>query len=421
MKLNLNLSKLFNNNRFVQILSLIIAFIAWLVVSMTVDPMGSSVIQYVPINFDLSGTAPESLGLTIIDQERTTIDIKVEGRNDQIGLLGADDFIVTPVWANVTEAGETVVPLRVEKKNPADNNFKITGYIETVKITFDRINTKTFDLEAETSGVSAAENFKIGDVTVSPKTLTINGPQTELDQIERCAIVYKGDEQPLEETLITEGTLVFYDKSGNKVPSTQIPHVTYKDQSFSITIPVLMVKNFPVEVTFVNKGELDMSKLNYFLDYEVITVAGPKCVLDKRKSVTIGPIDLSKVDGRIMTLPVELNAGELNVDDVNEVMVTFDESTLAKKTLTISKDHIILYNTPSNYNVRLTSTSISDVKLVGNKEDIDLLSAQDLIARVDLLDIDESTLRVRVNILTTGNRFVWAVGEYYAYIEATKD
>ena len=60
------------------------------------------------------------------------------------------------------------------------------------------------------------------------------------------------------------------------------------------------------------------------------------------------------------------------------------------------------------------------MKLCGNAEDIELLSANDLIARVDLTDIDESTLRVRASIWVTGNKFAWAVGEYYVYIEASQ-
>ncbi len=426
MKKGFNLSRLFNNNHFLQVLSLLIAIAAWLGVSIIIADNTSQSFEWIPVDIEMAmrGSTPESMHLTIIDAPQTTINVRVEGPRSKIGLLNPEtDFQVTPVLTGVTEPGEQSVPIEVTLKDPTERDIVIKGYTSSIRVNFDRVTSKTLELQPEVSSVIAADGFKIDDstVTVSPKTISLSGPQTELDQIRSCAVVYEGDpDTAVEDNQIQEGVLVFYDDKGNALSEVQLPHVTYPQQSYIVTIPVLMLKEVPVELSYMNSNGLDTSKLFAFIDYDTITVAGPKSVVEKREKISLDPIDVSKLDGRTFHLPVELNAGELNVDNITSVIVSFDQEDWDRTTLTIPADHIFPINTPAGYEVKVTSGSIQEVKLCGNAEDIELLSANDLIARVDLTDIDESTLRVRASIWVTGNKFAWAVGEYYVYIEASQ-
>ena len=54
MKRTFNLSKLMDNNKFLKVLSCIIAVLAWFVVTTTVDPNQTAVIRDVPLTIDLT-------------------------------------------------------------------------------------------------------------------------------------------------------------------------------------------------------------------------------------------------------------------------------------------------------------------------------------------------------------------------------
>jgi len=418
-----SLTKLLNNNRFIVVLSVIIAVVAWFSASLADSPISSRTFT-IPVNLDLSGTTPESQKLVIIDAPETTIEVRVSGPRNKIGLLQTDSFVATPIFTAVTQAGEHTVPVVVQLADQTDKEISIIGFTDSMKLYFDHLATKTFDLEPEVSGISTAENFRtdMDSMSVSPKNLLITGPETELSRIGSVRVQYKGDESILLEELTTvEGNLVFYDEKGNTLSSGEISHVSYgTDQKFTITIPILMYKEVPVEVNYINQESLDTSKLTYFLDHEYIRVAGPKSVVEKRQQISLDPIDVSRMDGRVFTLPVQLNASELNMDSVETVTISFDQSDWAEKTLTITQDHILPYNTPAGYDVTINTQTLTDVRMFGFTEDIEKLSSKDLTARVDLTDVDESTLRVRVSIWCTGNKTAWAVGEYYVYIEAVK-
>ena len=77
-------------------------------------------------------------------------------------------------------------------------------------------------------------------------------------------------------------------------------------------------------------------------------------------------------------------------------------------------------NAPADLDVTLHSTSINNIKMVGDKSDIESLTSSELFASVDLTNIEEGTSRVRVSIYATGNKFVWAVGEYYVTVKSEK-
>ena len=420
MKINFSLSKLIENNRFIQILSVIIAIIAWLFVSITIDDNQIARIDNVPLTIDLANTTPETLKLSLIDGADQTVSVKVEGVRYQVGNLTPDDFVATPVLSSVNKTGEQDVKVEVRKKDTTNNSFKIVNYTQTVKMTFDRLSEKTFELNPVASNVQAAEGFREDQLTATPKELTLTGPQSELERIAKINVEYDGTETA-SDTLIVDGKLVFYDAENKKISDSQISHVTYDNQVFSVTIPIYMQKTVPIKVSFINAEGIDTSKLKYDLTMDTITIAGPRDIIDSRQDVTIGPIDFSKLDlDAAFTFEIPLDAGIVNEDGINEVTVYVDTSEMDRKSLSVEKGNILLKNIPADYQVTIENDSIKNVKMVGGRTDIQNLSSKELLAWADLQNIKEGTSRVRVSIYTTGNKFAWAVGEYSVTLKAVK-
>lgn len=422
MKINFSFSKLLNNDKFIKVLSVLLAIVAWIIVSITVDTNQITVIDGIPLTIDTTNTALNTLGLSIVDGEEQTVSVKVEGIGYRIGNLTKDDFIATPRLSSVTNAGEQEVKIEVRKVDSTDTDYKIVNYTTSLKLNFDRLSSKTLPIQALADNVTAAEGYNKEAVTATPAEIILSGPQTQVNKIYKCVVRYD-EEEVLDDTKVVEGSIHFYDSANNELSAEQIDKVTYDKQKFELTISIFRHKTVPIRVTFANVPQgLDPNNLVYTLSVDELTIAGPKDIVDKREDVTVGPIDFSKITiGKVFDLEINLESAESNVENITTVQLTIESDGLDEKRVSVSNSNITMKNKPAGYDVELRTELISNVRIVGNRTDIEAISSKDVIAILDLRDIDENTWRVSVSFYVTGNKFAWATGDYYANIKVTKE
>ncbi|MFZ2540043.1 MAG: CdaR family protein [Oscillospiraceae bacterium] len=419
MKIKFSFSKLLDNDKFVRLLAVFVAIISWFIVSWTIDPTAIITINDIPIVFDLTATTPESYDLSVIEGIGQTVDIKVEGKNYKIGNLTAEDFIAIPTLSSVTKPGEYTLDIEVKKVNARDDDYNvIPSYSSKVKAYFDYVREATFNLEATAENITAEEGYVKEIVLSSPNKLTLKGPQLEINKIGKC-VVETDSSQVASDILVLDGKLVFYDHENAKI---KLKNITYQQQNFEVTVQIYKHKTVPFTVNFINSPPgLDQGLLQYTFSEDTIEISGPKETIDNIDQITLGEIDFRKVNiGSVFALDVNLPAGIVNVNSTNLVTVSVNSIDLDKTQLSIT--NIIPMNIPAAYNVKVTTKVINNVKMVGNTVDIDTLSSNDLIARVDLqsIELSDGSQRVPVTIYSTGNKFVWAVGEYTVLVNATK-
>lgn len=419
-KINFSFSRLLDNNRVVQVLSLLIAVITWFVVVTTFDSDSTDIFRNVPINFELTGTTPESYGLSMIEGDGQTIDIKVAGKKYRLGRLTAEDFVVTPILTVVTKPGEYNLILDVRKADLRDEDFQVVSYPTNTAASFDYIVEETIQVTAAADKVKAAEGYFKEAVLASPDKVILKGPQAEITKI-KSAVVESDMDKVSDSSMILEGQLVFYDESGNKL---QPKHTTYTPKEYELNVQIYKHAEISTEVTFVNVPQgLDIAKLTYTLSHGALEVAGPKETIEALTAINLGEIDFRKINvGSSFNMDVSLPAGLVNVNNINSVTVSIVSDELEKKQLSVGKENFSKRNEPAGYTVTIDTLSINDVKLVGEKEDIASITAKDLIAVVDLqgIDLTSGKARVPAQIYCTGNKFVWALGEYNVMVTAVQ-
>lgn len=420
MKIKFNFSKLFDNDKFVKIFSLVLGIIVWFIASVTVNPVVKKMVEDIPINFDLSKTVPEQYALSIVEGQDQLVNIKVEGSKYKISQLTADDFVAVPNLTKITKPGEYEIDVIVSKINEKDPDYKIISSSPKVKVSFDRIIEKEFKLVAIAENVLADQDYVREEPIATPEKITLKGPSSEIDKIAKCVVV--SDEKiTSDKTEIVEGNLEFYDENNNRL---KLKKVTYQNEKYEITVPIQKHKVVPLTVDFINiPVGFDVKKLNYTLSKQTIEISGPKDVVNECESISLGTIDMRLADvGSKFTFDIKLLAGIKNVEGINTVDVVIEPEGLDSKVFNIPSTNIIIQNQPTSYNINIKSYNVNNVKVVGTKEDIAKLAANDLIAVVNcsLFEITDGTSRVPVTIYSTGNKYVWAVGEYTVLINAKK-
>ena len=88
------LRSLLYNNKFVLLLSVILAFGIWIWVSIEKSPEVEVTISSVPVKIDMDNSVPAQLNLQIFGDNNYTVDVTVKGKKFIVSALTADDFSV---------------------------------------------------------------------------------------------------------------------------------------------------------------------------------------------------------------------------------------------------------------------------------------------------------------------------------------
>ena len=105
---------IFSNKTFLIVLSVIIAFVSWVVVSLDSNDTKGRTISGLSIDMDQVDDTISELGLSIISSDDPRVAVRVEGVTYAIGNLEASDIRIYPDVSDVDSAGTHTVPLRGE-------------------------------------------------------------------------------------------------------------------------------------------------------------------------------------------------------------------------------------------------------------------------------------------------------------------
>ena len=245
--------------------------------------------------------------------------------------------------------------------------------------------------------------------------------ETESGQADvlRIEVDYEDIFAPYEQTLTTEYGVFITDENGDVIT----PQYTTMDaDTAEISLNVLQVRELPLVVDFIGlPAGFDTSSLSYTLDRQTMRVAGPARTISTLTELSVASLDLGQnfAFDRDYQLNVELPDGIVSQDGVNTVTLTFDTSGMDTTTLNISNIRVI--NVPSDVNVEVLSSLVSNVQLYGPAEEIATLGADSIVAVVDCQSISvttgQQTLPVSIQIPSSSR--IFAVGSYTVQCEIT--
>lgn len=405
--------KLWGDRRFLLLLSLGIAVLLWLYVTMSVMPNTSTTLSGVPVDFDYDSAKYTTLGLDIVNEPSYTVDLSLSGDGSVLGAARASDFVVYPDYSSVKGAGSQTLNLNVKIINP-DLENRVTATIErgrrTVDVVFDTILTKTLPVTVETSGLHIAEGYSLNKVSSSPSEITITGPSTEVSQV-TAVVAPLSMEGELSESQLVQVPLKMRDTNGKTL---DLPYTTMEDNIVDVTVSVYKQVELPLVVNFINvPSYFDVNTLQYSLSQETLLVSGPERVVNNLTELSVGSFDLSTFSlDKDYQMNVELPDGIVSNENVSSVTLSFDTTGMSERSFNVSQISVI--NVPANYQVEVTTKRLNNVVLVGPEEDLEQLSAGSIEARINAEDLQVAvgTQTVAVQIQVPSNPRVFAIGTY---------
>lgn len=417
-KLAVNMRKDFG----MRIISLLIALGAWFIISVSAYPTTTVTYRNIAVEVDLEGSVAERNRLSVIDMSEQTVKATIKGQRASIGGLSSSDFVAKPEITEVNDAGEYELKLNIECKDK-DADFEYTVVPDKIKVSFDKIISKSFDLTADIPNIVAADGYLKGNAEVTTPSITITGPEERVNYITKCKIQNLSEMQLTESQEISEGNnLVLY--HNNTVISSE--GLSLSKNSFAINVPVTMRKTLPLVVSFINVPEnISLEDIEYTQSVEEIEVAAPPEKIENLGEIYLCTIDLRKVTpGYTVTVPLEFTEeSEMeNLSQVSEVTLEFPLENLTTRMITVSRNDIVIINKPADYDI-IPATTGWDITFVGEADVLERLTVDDIVVQLDLSSVSSSItsnvyIRAPIKVYVPGDDVVWATGSQVVAFQA---
>lgn len=412
-KKKFSLNKLFQNNKFLIVLALVISSITWVYMSMGTTNDTSVTISNIPIQIELPDQLDNN-GLQVFSDTEQTATVTVTGSRAVLGSISTKDITVTAATNGIDSAGTYQISLSAVKTNPSAN-FQIISTVtpSNVNVIVDYLRETSFPIQ-ENVVYKVADGY-YASTSLASKNITISGPQTEIAKIAKVSASAELD-GTLDDSTSTTANIILYDKSGNKI-STDLLKMEFDTVEASIS--VLPEKTVKVVPEFVNKPDgLDLGDDMLSVEPSKILLAGPKKVLDSTDSVKLESIDFATLsnkryeyDAQGINIPTDCK----NISNSTAAKLILDLSDLSKKTFTV--DSFKVSGLSSKYKADVTQTNMS-VTVIGSEKELEDLKSSDIECVIDTSDQigTVGSVQMPVTFKLKGTSTCWVSGSYKANI-----
>ncbi len=226
-----------------KVASLVVAFFIWLLVVNISNPVLTRTITGVKVSVS-NASYVESRGLSYrIEDGFDTISVTVRGNRSTVERLTADRITAT---ANMTqiidfESDPVMVPLYVTVPNvPAEN---VTAVPRNIEVVIEETVTREFVITPTTGSTRPLNGYEVGVLTTSPEKVTIRGPISVVDKLDRVSAAV--DVTNLSRDTDLSPTMSIYDKNGEVLSETEMSYLSMNIDESDVTVHVDLFQVHP--------------------------------------------------------------------------------------------------------------------------------------------------------------------------------
>lgn len=392
------------------VLSLFLAIVLWRYVTNDLNPTQTDTLTNVPVVFNGLDSLEER-GMMISEGLEQTVTLRIQAKRNVIQQLSNENVSVVIDVSTITTTGEKTItdynvtfpravandPITIRSRSPSTITFTVSNWVE-----------REIEVRGNFTG-SVADGYQMGDLTVSPSTITIQG-QEELVNLVDYALVTLSQEN-LSETYTGELPYTLIGFNGEELSMERL-NLEVSSSAVVVTLPVMQLKEVELVVDVIPGGGATEQDAKITIDPSTIMVSGDEDALAGLEQITIGEVDLQQIFGTdTFTFPIHLSEQLTNVSGVSEATVTVSIEDLATRTLEVDNISVL---TPDGYTADLVTQSRL-VMIRGSEEAV----AQVIPSQIRIVaDLSEASLAtgtqtVPVKVYLDGASDVGVVGTDY--------
>lgn len=414
----INVGKLFYNNKFVAVFSIISSLIIWIVVSSNGTENIPVTISDIPVDIQLSESATQD-GLKIFSGQDLKARVEITGNRLVVGQVTKDNIQITASQAasTITSPGNYTLELSAKKVGVL-KDYEIVSDVKPSVITVmvDRYRESEFDIEAEIN-FNPKSGYFVGNTVLSSPKVTLSGPETEISKIKKVKVTNNIPGE-ISSPISMKLPIIMYDAYDKQISSETI---SASVSEIEANIPVLMKKEIEILPEFLNlPSGMDIKK--EYKDFAKVIpykleIAGPEDTVSVLKNVTLDPIDFNKVNfqNSKFILPINLPQSCRSLNNVYSADVNLNLSQFREKTFSINQ--FSFKNLPEGKTANVYNSSIN-VTVLGAVGEINYIKQSDIVAEIDFEGKNEflNSMEMPVNLYIRDFGKSWIYGQYYVNV-----
>lgn len=390
----------FTTNMGLKIIAFIFAVFLWFIVVNLDNPVGSSTFRNIPvqiINTDIITSAGEVYQVEG-DGEVTVV---VYATREVRQKLSSDDIVATADIKQIDSTG--LVPIEVTINGFNGENITAEAIPRNLTITREKSGKKTLSLTVNTEGITTADGYILGDVSVTPEQVTITGAESALDEIDRAEAQVNAEGLRGDSELSAD--LVLYDENGNPQNQAQIGN-NLGDQGLTVSVEVLKMKSVPIVFNVTGSPAEGYKYTGCVSTPESIQVCGKSDALDAVSEIDV-PASVIDISGasqpmeRTVDITPYLPKGVSLVEEkAGNITVTVNIEEEGTLTIDFMVSSIRIDNLAEDLQVNYEPDAEITLRFTGDEALLDTLDISNAVS-VDLEDYTEPgtyDIPVRVNL-----------------------
>ena len=382
-----------------KILSVVFAFLLWMFVINTDNPVIKKTFSDVPVDM-LNEQVLDELNQTYKIESGDTVSFTVKGKKDIVDRLTKSDFRATADVSSMSDVH--AIPIKVEALRYKSQLDVDTGNA-TVKVVLEDVKSDQIPVVMEVKG-KPASGYTVSTQTATQNLISISGPKSVVSRIKQIVAVVNVSGVKKDVTMTQ--SVKCYDEDGDEVSQERIKLDTNK---IKVKIGLSRTKIVPFKVD--TKGSPGKGYVLGSIDYQPkhIEITGSKEDLDKVDSIKLVKLDISdstkSIEKTIKASDIKLPDGisfVKSVDKIKNVVIRANIEKKKSRTLTIPTSQIALINNTKNYAVTFDDQEIK-VKISGLRSVIDKVVVKDLNPKLDMRLYEPGTHTVQIQLTKIKN------------------
>lgn len=368
-----------------KIISLVFAFLLWLVVNNAEDPTISKTFTNIPVRLQNTELITDSGKVyEVLDDTDVVERVTVRAPKSVFSSLDAGNIMAV---ADVSELSSLdTISIRFSTNIYNSEVESISGSIDMVKLNIEDRRTKTLALKATVSG-TAETGYLVGDVVTDQNLVRISGPESVVTQVYKASVDV--DVTGFTSDIGTSAEIRLYDAEDQLIQDSRI---TQNIRTVGVTVNIFQTAEVPINIVTIGtpasgyrlSGEITTSQ-------GTVTIAGKSNVVRNVNSIEISgeALDISGENSDYVT---KIDVRNYLPDNVflADTSQSWIEVTVAirpevSRKLEISEESIRVNNVPSGYRATLAVAEEGltiDVK--GLSTDVSGIRSSDLQGIVDV-------------------------------------
>lgn len=363
------------------VLSFALAVAVWISAVTAADPVRAGLFPR-PVTIERLNLDPS---LIISNEVPTQVNVNLSAPSSVWDTMLTDRAPVR-AWIDLAGLGPGTYSLEVNIQPQRQPVREISKSPRVVEVTLQRLLSVEFPITLERRG-NPAIGFRADPPTLSQNTVTIVGPESEVNRVKVVRVVI--DLTQASDDITRVLNVLVLDENENLVDG-----VTVIPEQVTLEQPITQLggyRNVVVKVVTTGQPALGYRLTNVSVSPPTISVFSnnPQLVLGLPGFVETSPLDLTGVKDDVeVRLPLNLPAGVSVVGDQN-VAVQVGVAAI-EDSLTVSGLVIQVNGLPPQLEARLSPTTV-DVIISGPVPVLDRLTPEDVNVVIDLTNVVDGT------------------------------